>query len=128
VMSGATLNVEKTLTLAGNITNNGNLVFVSTPTGNGELAAVPTSSTITGNATVQRDMKNKRSYRMVSSAVTTTSSIHNNWQEGATCNTCDPNPGFGTHITGRTTDQADGFDGTTTGNHSMFTVDVASQQ
>lgn len=124
----ATLNVEKILTFAGDLTNNGTLVFVSGTTGNGELAAVPQSSTITGNAMVQRFMSNHRAYRMVSSAVTTTSSIHNNWQEGATSNTHNPAPGFGTHITGSTTDQYNGFDGTVTGNHSMFTVNVATQQ
>ncbi len=128
VMSGATLNVEGVLTINGDLTNNGQLVFVSSATGNGELGPVSASSTITGNATVQRYMKNKRSYRMVSSAVTTTNSIHNNWQEGATSNTNNPAPGFGTHITGRTTDQANGFDGTSTGNPSMFTVNVATQQ
>lgn len=126
--SGATLNVEKILTFAGDLTNNGTLVFVSGTTANGELAAVPQSSTITGNAIVQRYMSNHRAYRMVSSAVTTTSSIHDNWQEGATSNTHNPAPGYGTHITGSTIDQHNGFDGTSTGNHSMFTVNVATQQ
>src|SRR5690606_9216399 len=96
--------------------------------GNGELAEVSGTSTITGNVTVQRYMSNKRSYRMVSSAVTTTTSIHANWQEGATSNTHNPISGFGTHITGSTTDQLNGFDGIVTGNPSMFTVDVANQQ
>jgi len=127
VMSGATLNVESVLTFNGDITNNGDLVFVSTATGNGELAAVNGTSTITGNATVQRYTQNKRSYRMVSSAVTTTTSIHDNWQEGATSSTDNPSPGFGTHITGSTTGQ-NGFDATATGNASMFTVDVTTQQ
>src|SRR5690606_7342712 len=54
VMSGATLNVEDVLTINGDITNDGDLVFVSTATGNGELAAVPGTSTIAGNVTVQR--------------------------------------------------------------------------
>jgi hypothetical protein len=127
VLSGATLNVESVLTFNGDITNNGELVFVSTATGNGELAAVNGTSTITGNATVQRYTQNKRSYRMVSSAVTTTTSIHDNWQEGATSSTDNPSPGFGTHITGSTTGQ-NGFDATATGNASMFTVDVTTQQ
>ncbi len=127
VKSGATLNIEGVLNLFGNIVNNGNLVFVSNANGNGALAAVPATSTITGNATVQRYMQNKRSYRMVSSAVTTANSIHANWQEGASGATNNPNPGFGTHITGSTTG-ANGFDATVTGNYSIFTVDVAAQQ
>ncbi len=124
---GATLEVEKILTIGGNINNNGDLVFVSTATGNGELAAVPSTSNINGNITVQRYMSHNRSYRMVSSPVTTGTTIHDNWQEGATSNTNDPNPGFGTHITGTLIDQEDGFDATATGNPSMFTVDVPNQ-
>lgn len=128
INSGASLAIEKVLTISGDLTNNGQLVFVSSSTGNGELGPVSESSTISGNITVQRYMKNRRSYRMVSSAVTTTNSIHNNWQEGAISNSHNPNVGFGTHITGATTDQANGFDGTATGNPSMFTVNVPAQQ
>ncbi|SHJ97224.1 T9SS type A sorting domain-containing protein, partial [Aequorivita viscosa] len=127
INEGATLNVESVLSIAGDIINNGSLVFVSTATSNGELAEVLGTSSITGDVTVERYMKNKRSYRMISSAVTTTSTIHDNWQEGATSNTDNPNPGFGTHITGATTDQMNGFDGTITGNYSMFSVNVAAQ-
>src|SRR5690606_20123184 len=105
IKSGAILNVEKVLTLAGNLTIDGDLIFVSTTIGNGELAALPSNSEITGNATVQRYMSNRRSYRMVTSAVDTDTSIHANWQEGATSNTHNPAPGFGTHITGSTIDQ-----------------------
>lgn len=125
---GATLNISKVLNLHGNITNNGDLVFLSNATGNGELGKVPGTSTISGTATVQRYMQNKRSYRMVSSAVSTTTSIHANWQENANSNTHNPAPGFGTHITGTNIDQENGFDATSTGNPSMYTVNVATQQ
>jgi hypothetical protein len=64
---------------------------------------------------------------MVSSPITTTSSIHANWQEGAGSSTANPNPGFGTHITGSTTDQNNGFDGTSSGNSSLFSLDVSGQ-
>lgn len=103
-------------------------MFVSSATSNGELDVVLGTSVITGDATVERYMQDKRSYRMVSSAVTTTTSIHDNWQEGATSNTDNPVPGFGTHITGSTIDQENGFDGTATGNPSMFTVNHQAQQ
>lgn len=125
---GATLNVEKVLTIAGDLIIDGDLVFVSNVSGNGELGPVANNSTITGEATVQRYMANRRSYRMVSSAVSTSTSIHDNWQEAATSNVHDPNMGFGTHITGTINDQQNGFDATATGNPSMFTVDVANQQ
>lgn len=127
VNSGATLNIENVLTIAGNIVNNGNLIFKSTATQNGELAAVSGGSTIAGNVTVESYMSNNRSYRMVSSAVTTANSIHANWQEGATSKTHNPAPGFGTHITGTTVDQQNGFDATDSGNTSMFYVPNGTQ-
>src|SRR5690554_482210 len=127
INTGATLKVENVLTIAGNINNNGDFIFVSNETVNGELASVPSTSNILGEITVQRYMSQNRAYRMVSSPVTTTSTIHDNWQEGATSNVDNPRPGFGTHITGSTIDQQNGFDGTGTGNPSMFTVNVATQ-
>ncbi|MGO3285296.1 T9SS type A sorting domain-containing protein [Mesonia sp.] len=127
VNSGATLNVESVLTINGDITNNGDMIFKSTATSDGELAAVPASSSITGEFTVERYTSADRAYRFVSSPVTTSASIHANWQEGATSATDNPVPGFGTHITGSTTDQQNGFDGTVTGNPSLFTLDAANQ-
>ncbi|MDQ7916261.1 GEVED domain-containing protein [Mesonia sp. MT50] len=127
VNSGATLNVESVLTINGDITNNGDMIFKSAATSDGELAAVPASSSITGEFTVERYTSANRAYRFVSSPVTTSTSIHANWQEGATSATDNPAPGFGTHITGSTTDQQNGFDGTVTGNPSLFTLDAANQ-
>lgn len=132
INTGATLNIEKILTIQGNIDNQGDLVFVSTLDGDGELAEVPTTSTITGNATVQRYMSENRSYRMVSPAVTTSNFIIDNWQEGVhntglgSGNNLNPHPGFGTHITGSPTGQ-NGFDATATGNPSMFTANDMGQ-
>ncbi len=128
VNSGATLNVEQVLTINGNITNNGNFIFKSSENKNGELAAVPSTSVITGEFTIERYMSANRSYRFVSSAVTSSQPIHANWQEGATSNTDNPNAHYGTHITGTTTDQTNGFDATLTGNPSMFTLDAINQQ
>ena len=126
INNGAGLEIHKVLNLNGNLLNGGNLVFVSNNLGNGELGEVPSGSIIAGNATVQRYMKNKRSYRMVSSSVTTSGTIRDNWQEGATGSTHNPNPGFGTHITGSTTGQ-NGFDATATGIQSMFYVPNGGQ-
>lgn len=128
IQAGATLEIGNVLHLNGDITNLGNLVFLSTSTQNGELGPVNAGSQITGKATVQRYMQNKRSYRMVTSSVTTPNSIHDNWQEGATSQAHNPKPGFGTHITGSLIDQQNGFDKTDTGNPSMFTVNVATQK
>src|SRR5690554_6205001 len=130
---GATLNIHGVLTLAGDLDNSwgGSLVFKSTATSNGELGSV--GGTIDGDATVERYMSANRSYRMVTSAVTTSTSINANWQEGVNNtatdfqNNQDPNPGYGTHITGSTTG-LNGFDATITGNPSIFTVDLANQE
>lgn len=125
---GAKLIVEKVLTIAGDIINNGEMVFKNTVNINGELAEVPSSSTITGDITVESYMTDHRAFRFVSSPVSTTSTIHANWQEGAISANDNPNPGFGTHISGSTIDQTNGFDATGTGNPSLFTLDVAGQQ
>ncbi|SDZ75327.1 CARDB domain-containing protein [Psychroflexus halocasei] len=127
VNTEATLNVEQVLTVNGNIINNGNFIFKSSENKNGELATLPSTSNIIGKFTAERYMSAKRSYRMISSPVTTNSSIHDNWQEGANFATNDPIPGFGTHITGSMIDQENGFDATLTGNTSLFTLDVDNQ-
>lgn len=130
---GVTVTVSPgtTIKMVRDLAINGNLIFLSTATGNGELAQLGAKAAITGKATVQRYTSSKRAYRMLSPAVSTTNSIMANWQEGVhntpTSGNLNPNPGFGTHITGSTTG-ANGFDATGTGNPSMFTVNVASQQ
>lgn len=132
VNEGATLINNSILNLHGDMIIDGELIFGSGPDFDGELGYVSASSTITGNATVHRYMSENRSYRMVSSPVTTgTGTIRDNWQEGVnnpdTNTNFNPNEGFGTHITGSTTG-ANGFDATQTGNPSLFTVDIAGQR
>lgn len=120
VNTGATLNIEDVLTVNGNIVNNGDLVFVSNATTTGQLASVPSSVSVNGAVTVQRYIPSgTRAFRFLSSSVTTTSSIQENWQEGATSATDNPNPGFGFHITGAI-DGSNGFDATPSGNPSLF--------
>jgi len=67
--------------------------------------------------------------------VTTTGSIRQNWQENPSSYTNDPNPGYGTHITGVSPGSADasvgqdgddGFDYSPSGNASMFTFNNAT--
>lgn len=126
--TNASLSVEKILNIAGNLNILGELIFISNQYGNGELGEISVSSTITGNATVQHYMTSRRAYRMVSSAVSTNTSIRENWQEGVNNTGTDypsdnqnPNPGFGTHITGDQNGE-NGFDATLSGNPSMFNV------
>ncbi|MFD2432918.1 FG-GAP repeat domain-containing protein [Mesonia maritima] len=127
VNAGATLAIEDVLKVNGDLINNGDVTFKSTATGNGELGPVQPGASIIGDFTVERYLTGHRAYRMVSSAVNTTGTIHQNWQENANSNVDNPVPGYGTHITGTTIDQTDGFDATPSGNPSLFTLDVANQ-
>ena len=127
IKQGATLNINKVVRIYGDLIIYGDLVFVSNAIRNAELRSVSSTTNITGDITVESYMSSNRSYRMVSSAVTTATSIHDNWQEGASSNIDNPSPGFGTHITGTIVDQANGFDRTASGNPSMFTVNTAAQ-
>lgn len=83
------------------------------------------SFALNGNVTTERYTKAKRAFRFFAPAVTTSTSINANWQEGAAntatgnANNIDPVPNFGTHITG-SGGAANGFDATATNNPSMF--------
>lgn len=90
----------------------------------------PVSGMVSGDITVEQCFPARRAFRLVSSSVSTTSSINANWQEGATGYQDNPNPGFGTHITGvepgsanATTaqDGNNGFDYSPSGDSSLFT-------
>lgn len=128
VVSGTILKVENSVLIEGD------LIFESDALGDGEMARAGSNAYIIGEATVHRSMSAKRSYRMISPVVSTQTSINANWQEGVNntgtgypADNFDPFPGFGTHITGSLTG-ANGLDATLTGNPSLFTVNLATQQ
>jgi hypothetical protein len=132
--SGITVSLNTTLQLAGVLTltngelnTNNALVLKSSATNTARVAPV-TTGTITGDVTVERYINslNNRAYRLLGPSVNTTSSIHANWQENASTNTDDPIPGCGTHISGSSSDQLNGFDGTTTAQTSLFTYNQAA--
>ena len=124
--------IEAVLQANGNITNNGSITFVSNATTTGQLDEF--YGTISGNdITVERfipgdAVNGVRAFRFLTSAVTTSTSINANWQEGVNntttnfSNNQNPDPGFGIHITGSTTG-ANGFDATPSGNPSLFGFD-----
>ena len=124
--------IEAVLQANGNITNNGSITFVSNATTTGQLDEF--YGTISGNdITAERFIPGDavdgvRAFRFLTSAVTTSTSIHANWQEGVNntttnfSNNQNPDPGFGIHITGSTTG-ANGFDATPSGNPSLFGFD-----
>lgn len=133
IKSGATLEIKGVLNLYGDLKIDGDLIFLSDFESDGELGHVASTSAITGEATVHRYFMDERSFRMVSSSLTTTTTIQHNWQEDVhntgtnfPGDNQNPNPGFGTHITGSTIG-ANGFDATLTGNPSMFTVNTEGQ-
>ena len=124
------------------LNTNDHLTLKSTATNTAQIDELSPSSSINGNVTVERYFPARRAFRLLSSSVTSpaTSSIQDNWQEGATDYQDDPVPnsstsgnfGFGTHITGNNTSQTDnslnaGLDWTPTGNPSLFTFDNLAQ-
>jgi hypothetical protein len=100
-----------------------------------QVGSIGTTGSITGNITVEQCFPARRAFRFLTSSVTTSSSIRENWQEDAATWDDDPNPGYGTHITGNgasgsdplVTDGLNGFDWQPSGAASMFSFNNASQ-
>jgi len=131
IQQDAQLNIEGILNAQGNINNQGTLVFLSNGTTTGQLDTF--TGTITGNVTVQRYIPPRRAFRLLSSPVSTTTPIRAHWQEGVNntginfpTDNLNPNPGFGTHITGSAIGE-NGFDATPSGNPSLFLLDNVNQ-
>lgn len=131
--STADLEIEDVLKVNGDIDNDGTIVFVSNASGTGQFDEFTGSIDGDGEVTVERYIPAGRAFRLLSSAVTTTSTINDNWQEGGNnmgtnypADNQNPNPGYGTHITGAT-DGANGFDATNSGNPSLFYMDNSNQ-
>jgi hypothetical protein len=114
----------------GTLSTNGNLTLrcnFRTPGTLGKTAQVgPVGGTIDGEVTVEECYPARRAFRFLSPSVTTATSILENWQEGATNHTENPNPGYGTHITGSIAG-SNGFDATGSGGPSMFTFNNLNQ-
>lgn len=118
IEENAKLEIGNILNVNGDITGQGNLYFIHDEYRLGQLDEVQATSQIEVNTTIERWLpagtQERRAFRMISSAVTSNTSIFENWQENG-----DTPSGFGTHITGSTTG-ANGFDETLTGNPSLF--------
>ena len=128
VTLGGVLNVTGVFTpTSGTFNTGGYLTLKSTSITNTAMVG-QAGGAVSGNVTVERYIPGaQRSFRFLSPGVTTSTSIHANWQEGATSSTNNPNPGYGTDITGNIVDQTNGFDGTATGNASLFTFNNGTQ-
>jgi hypothetical protein len=94
------------------------------------LSEVNNSNRIIGAVRIERFLpSSNRAYRYLSSSVNSIGSIRDDWQEGVN-NTVNnygsnknPNPGYGTHITGSKQGN-NGFDASLTGNPSLFTWNI----
>ena len=112
INSGKTLTIAAgtTLSVSGNLVNNGSIVFKSNNTSTGRFGPYNGSATL-GSVTMERYIDGKRAFRFLAPGVTTTSTIANNWQQQV-------------FITGSTTvANAGGFDVTETGAPSMYTFE-----
>jgi hypothetical protein len=116
--------------------NTVNLVCRFTPTRRtAQIGPIGVSGFITGDVTVEQCFPARRAFRFLTSSVTTTTSIRANWQENATAWNANPNPGYGTHITGvgasgsnpSLTDGTNGFDWQPSGASSLFSFNNSSQ-
>lgn len=128
---GNTIVTELLSPNGGEINSNGNLKFRSTSSKTAFVGPVASGASVNGIVTVERYFPAKRAFRFLSSPVNTTSSIRDNWMEGVNnsvvvnngnntaLNNLNPNPNFGTHITG-TGGATNGFDASSTNNPSLF--------
>ncbi|MCW3110652.1 MAG: C-terminal target protein [Segetibacter sp.] len=147
-ITGGTVNMLSPLTISGgnfpgklNLTGgtlalgSNKITIQSTSTKNTSMVtAVGATAAITygsgGAFIIEKYVIGRRSFRFVSPAATTTTSIKTNWMEGAVnpdrWTNYNPIPGYGTHITGPRT-PADSLDVTQTYNPSLFTFDKDAQ-
>lgn len=94
------LDVLNVLTLTSGTLNTGGLLTLkSSATNTARVAPVMAGAGISGAVTVERYIPARRAWRMLSAPTSGAQTILQGWQEGAAPNT-DPNPGYGTHITG----------------------------
>ena len=110
------------------------LTFESDGSGSAQVETIsaPTSITGSGNITAERHMSSNRAFRYVSSPVGGSQTIREAWQENASTGNFDPNPGFGTHITGEqgtvgNVNPTSGLDETLSGNPSLYTFNNTQQ-
>ncbi len=121
----AVIDAAGVLNISGGTTdfNGRSVTFKSTASGTGYLANVAGTLNDATNVTVERFISaaSNQAYRLLTPGVTTSTSIRANWQENTNNTATDyvsnsnPNPGYGTHITG-SADGSNGFDATTNGN------------
>lgn len=122
VTLGNALILNGVLTVTAGTFNTGDQITFKSDV-NSTAIVGPVTGVVNGKVTVERFIPAHRAFRFLASPVTTTTSIRANWQEGVnngtTSSNSNPNPGYGTHITGSVSGE-NGFDATQTTNPSMF--------
>lgn len=111
------------------------LVCSFSPRRTAQVGRIGNTGSISGNITAEQCFPARRAFRFITSSVTTTTSIRQNWQEDAESYLDDPNPGYGTHITGNgssgsdpdVTDGVNGFDWQPSGSSSLFSFNNGAQ-
>jgi hypothetical protein len=99
------------------VNSGGNFTLKSTAVGTASIGN--SGGTTLGNFTIERYIPARRAWRFLSAPLSSVSAptINASWQEGVTTASINPNPGFGTHITGGST--ANGFDQNSRNNSSL---------
>lgn len=121
-----TISPTGSLTLTSGTLNTGGFLTLKSSECCTATVAEVTGGSVSGNVIVERNIPaGFRAYRLLSPA-TTGGTINANWQEGGLVTTVggisNPNPTFGTHITGAG-GSGNGFDTTTSNAASIFTYD-----
>lgn len=87
------------------------LTLKSTASGNARIGSIPNGGNIIGKVTIENYIPARRAYRLLGVPINATNAptIKESWQENATSVSDNPNPGYGTHITGPLS-PSNGFD------------------
>ncbi|MGM0634436.1 MAG: T9SS type A sorting domain-containing protein [Bacteroidota bacterium] len=119
---------------AGEFASNGHLVLRSDENGTSQVGEVGSNADVSGIVEVQRFIPGRRAFRLMASSVNSSGTIRENWQENPSAWDDDPNPGYGTHITGvgevgdaEDLDGQDGFDWQPSGNPSLFLYNQSTE-
>lgn len=126
VSLSGTLDIYRSLTFGTGgrkLTTGGFLTLKSTETETAWLGQMTASNTISGSATVERNIPlHSKAWQFLSTPITaaSTQTVKQAWQEGATTANGNPNPGYGTQLTssrsGAATQPTPGFDVFSPGN------------
>lgn len=122
VAINGTLDIYGSVTFMGSgkkLYTNDLLTLKSTVTNTARIGDM-TGNTIVGKVTVERYISARKAWRLLAIPTSTTQTIKEAWQEGASNSSSNPIAGFGTQITSnRSSWSADGFDSYSVGGPSL---------